>query len=124
MDKMTDVELQIMDCVWSMDSPISPTGVLGVLNERYDRNWALQTLCTYLFRMAGKGYLKYQRKGRMALYTPIITRQDYFEYLAMDMSHFWGKGVLKGMAAALYKNNALPQEDVDELRAYLNEIEK
>ncbi len=122
MEKMTDVELQIMDCVWSMEPPVSPSMVLGILNERYERNWALQTLCTYLFRMAGKGYLRYQHKGRMALYIPIITREEYFEFLAMDLSRFWGKGVLRNMAAALKKNNALSGEEIDELKQYFETL--
>ena len=62
MEKMTDVELQIMDCIWSIGTDVSPSQVLTLLNERFQRGWTLQTLSTYMLRMAGKGYLTYQRK--------------------------------------------------------------
>ena len=58
MEKMTDVELQIMDCIWSIGADVSPSQVLTLLNERFHRGWTLQTLSTYMLRMAGKGYLK------------------------------------------------------------------
>ena len=57
MEKMTDVELQIMDCIWSIGTDVSPSQVLTLLNERFQRGWTLQTLSTYMLRMAGKGYL-------------------------------------------------------------------
>lgn len=55
MEKMTDVELQIMDCIWSIGTDVSPSQVLTLLNERFQRGWTLQTLSTYMLRMAGKG---------------------------------------------------------------------
>lgn len=33
MEKMTDVELQIMDCIWSIGADVSPSQVLTLLNE-------------------------------------------------------------------------------------------
>ena len=79
MEKMTDVELQIMDCIWSIGTDVSPSQVLTLLNERFQRGWTLQTLSTYMLRMAGKGYLTYQRKGRVSVYHPLITKDAYFE---------------------------------------------
>lgn len=58
MEKMTDVELQIMDCIWSIGTDVSPSQVLTLLNKRFHRGWTLQTLSTYMLRMAGKGFLK------------------------------------------------------------------
>lgn len=36
MEKMTDVELQIMDCIWSIGTDVSPSQVLTLLNERFN----------------------------------------------------------------------------------------
>ena len=49
MEKMTDVELQIMDCIWSIGADVSPSQVLTLLNERFHRGWTLQTLSTQKF---------------------------------------------------------------------------
>ena len=65
---MTDVELQIMDCIWSIGIRCFAIAGLTLLNERFQRGWTLQTLSTYMLRMAGKGYLTYQRKGRVSVY--------------------------------------------------------
>ncbi|MBQ8637715.1 MAG: BlaI/MecI/CopY family transcriptional regulator [Lachnospiraceae bacterium] len=122
MDKMTDVELQIMECIWFREVPVSPAEILSLLNERYGRNWTLQTLCTYLLRMAGKGYLKYQKNHRQTLYTPLISEEEYFEFATFDYTSFWGKGVLKRMAVGMVKRNQLSQEEVQDLRDYLDEL--
>ncbi len=66
MEKMTDVELQIMDCIWSIGADVSPSQVLTLLNERFHRGWTLQTLSTYMLRMAGKVKLAYQLKCRIS----------------------------------------------------------
>ena len=44
MEKMTDVELQIMDCIWSIGTDVSPSQVLTLLNERFQRGWTLQNV--------------------------------------------------------------------------------
>ena len=123
MEKMTDVELQIMECIWSIGADVSPSQVLTLLNERFHRGWTLQTLSTYMLRMAGKGYLTYQRKGRISIYHPLIAKDDYFERTAVDYSKIWGKGVLKRMTAALIKENELSAEDIQDLRDYLDELD-
>ena len=114
MEKMTDVELQIMDCIWSIGTDVSPSQVLTLLNERFQRGWTLQTLSTYMLRMAGKGYLTYH---------PLITKDAYFEQTAVDYSKIWGKGVLKRMAAALIKENELSKDDIQDLKDYLDELD-
>lgn len=123
MEKMTDVELQIMDCIWSIGTDVSPSQVLTLLNERFQRGWTLQTLSTYMLRMTGKGYLTYQRKGRVSVYHPLITKDAYFEQTAVDYLKIWGKGVLKRMAAALIKENELSKDDIQDLKDYLDEFD-
>ena len=73
--------------------------------------------------MAGKGYLTYQRKGRISIYHPLIAKDNYFERTAVDYSKIWGKGVLKRMTAALIKENELSAEDIQDLRDYLDELD-
>lgn len=69
-----------------------------------------------------KGYLTYQRKGRVSVYHPLITKDAYFEQTAVDYSKF-GKGVLKRMAAALIKENELSKDDIQDLKDYLDEFD-
>lgn len=88
MEKMTDVELQIMECIWSIGADVSPSQVLTLLNERFHRGWTLQTLSTYMLRMAGKGYLTYQRKGRISIYHPLIARITILNVLPLTTQKF------------------------------------
>ena len=115
--------VQIMNCIWSIGTDVSPSQVLTLLNEHFQRGWTLQTLSTYMLRMAGKGYLTYQRKGRVSVYHPLITKDAYFEQTAVDYSKIWGKGVLKRMAAALIKENELSKDDIQDLKDYLDEFD-
>ena len=103
---------------------VSPSQVLTLLNERFQRGWTLQTLSTlHASHGTGKGYLTYQRKGRVSVYHPLITKDAYFEQTAVDYSKIWGKGVLKRMAAALIKENELSKDDIQDLKDYLDEFD-
>ncbi len=122
MDKLTNLELEIMQCVWAKNGIATPAEVVKMFNSNYGREWTLQTVCTYMMRMAGKNYLHYEKKNRLAVYTAQISETDYFNNLSADYSKSWGKGVLKRMAVALIEQNKITDDEIQDLKAYLDEL--
>jgi predicted transcriptional regulator len=71
-----DLELLVMEQVWSLgEAPVRT--VLDALNTDGDRQRAYTTVMTIMGRLHGKGLLERRREGRMDVYSPAMTREDY-----------------------------------------------
>lgn len=70
-----DAEFEIMQIIWTFDSPISSTRIHAKLLER--RNWHLSTLMTVLARLVKKGFLCCDRSTGSNLYSALIQESDY-----------------------------------------------
>lgn len=79
MDKIVkslgDAEFEIMQIIWTFDSPVSSTRIHAKLLER--RNWHLSTLITVLARLVKKGFLCCDRSTGSNLYSALIQESDY-----------------------------------------------
>lgn len=113
-------ELDIMLVVWAAGGEIAAPAIL----ERLSRPLTASALHSYLKRLEEKGFLTCRKEGRTNWYTPLVSRETYQEQEGKNVLEKLYAGSLKRFAAALYDGGALKREDVDELRAYLDELEK
>ena len=82
-----------------------------------DKGWAANT---YLSRLADKGFVQVRREGKNNLYTPLVTREAYQAFdsrAVLDRLY----GTPRNFVAALAKGG-LAQQDLDELRSLLDEL--
>ncbi len=113
-------ELDIMLVVWAAGGEIAAPAIL----ERLSRPLTASALHSYLKRLEEKGFLSCRKEGRTNWYTPLVSRETYQEQEGKNVLEKLYAGSLKRFTAALYDGGALKREDVDELRAYLDELEK
>ena len=114
--KLPDGELEVMQAVWACAPPASRTDIENLLYQTHPM--AMTTLLTMLTRLAEKGFLAIEKKGRRSYYTPLIAQQDY---LAAQSKNFFEKlcgGSVSTFAAALC-DSGLSKEDLAELRNLL-----
>lgn len=114
--KLPDGELEVMQALWACTSPASRTDIEELLYRNHPM--AMTTLLTMLTRLAEKGFLAIEKKGRRSYYTPLVSQQDY---LAAQSKNFFEKlcgGSVSTFAAALC-DSGLSKEDLAELRALL-----
>ena len=81
---------------------------------------AQTTLLTLLTRLAEKSYIRIDKTGRSASYTPLISRETY---LAQQSRRFFDKlcgGSLSTFATALC-SSGLTKEEIAELRTLLEQ---
>ena len=121
MKRLGDAELEIMLAVWGAGGPVQS----GFVHQQLQgsRNWALPAVITAMNRLVEKGFLTCEKRGRGNWYTAAVREG---EYKAAE-----GRGVIDrlygsftGMVAALYDGRAIGQEDLTELRAYLDHLEE
>lgn len=114
--RLPDSELEIMQAIWSCTPPVARTDIEEILKDTYPI--ALTTLLTLLTRLSEKGFIKIEKTGRSARYTPLITQQ---EYLASQSRRFLRKlcgGNLSTFATALC-HSGLSKEELAQLRDLL-----
>lgn len=53
--------------------------IMLIVEKRYEIEWKLQTVCTFLSRMEKKGLLSIKKNGRYSYYYPVLTFKEYME---------------------------------------------
>ncbi len=120
--KLGDAELEIMMALWERTEPATSGEILESIKE--SRSWALSTLMASLQRLADKGYVNCDRSTRTNYYTAIISAEQYKSAESRSfISRLYGNSVSR-LVAGLYNSNSITESDIDELRAFLDSIER
>lgn len=115
--KITDSEYDIMKILWESGKPLTSAGVL----ERLDNKaWKITTVATLLTRLCDKGAVTFEKQGRNHYYKPLIRETDYKVSAAKSLISKVYNGSVKNLVAALYENQEISQEDIDELKDMFN----
>ncbi len=116
--RLSAAELEIMEQIWRLGRPVTAAELAQALA---DKGWKPTTLLTFLARMAGKGALTVEKKGKQNHYTACITSEEYRAGEAREVLTKYYSGSVKSMVAALYQDKALTSGELDELKAWLEE---
>ena len=117
--KLPDTELKVMQAIWHIDPPASTSAVREELQK--ERPWNLSALQTLLGRLVRRGFLQTEKQGKSRYYTPLVTEEDY---LAEDSRRYiqkWTGGSLRDLVACLYVNHSVTKEDLEELKAFIED---
>ena len=120
--KLGDAELDIMEVLWSSSEPLTSGYILDRI--RPIRDWALSTLMATLSRLAEKGFVYCDRTTRTNFYSAIITAEEYRRSEGTSFIRKIYGGSVKKLVANLYDCHELSDNDIAELRAYLDELER
>lgn len=116
--KLPDSELNVMQVLWALEAPVPR----AVVEERIRQTAPLAqtTILTLLGRLAEKGFVKAEKRGRSSVYTPLVSRRDY---LASQSRRFFEKicgGSVSVFASALTESG-ISKDDLAELGRLLEE---
>lgn len=120
--KLGEAEFEIMQVIWKNNAPVTASCILKELQTR--RTWKLPTLMTSLSRLADKGFVNCSRTTGTNLYTPLIAEDAYKTAESRNFLERMYDNSIQNMVAALYNNRALKSSDVEELRKFLDKLEK
>lgn len=121
MKKLGDGELDIMLAVWEAGEPVTSTYVQGKLQG--SRDWTLPAVVTSLNRLVEKGFLTCEKRGRGNLYTPLVSERAYKASEGRGILDRLFGGSFRSLTAALYDGEAIGEEDLRELRSFLDDLE-
>lgn len=115
--RLPDAELEVMQLIWARTPPVTAAEV----QENAARDWKATSVLTFLSRLCGKGFLECRKEGRQNFYTPLITRSEYLQYESLGFLQRLCGGSVKNLVASLADAGALSANDIEELRAFLNQ---
>ena len=70
------------------------------------------------------GFLSCTKEGRQNLYTPLVSEEDYRQRESVGFIRRLCGGSVKNLVASLSDAGALSEQDIDELRAFLDAQEQ
>lgn len=112
-------ELELMMILWEAGKPVSRLYIDEKLEGK--RVWSVTTVLNLLSRLADKGFVKVEKcpSERTNLYSAIVDEKDYIEFESKSLfGRFCGRSV-SHLIANLYENNNITDEDIEELRAFI-----
>ncbi|MEG1658667.1 MAG: BlaI/MecI/CopY family transcriptional regulator [Oscillibacter sp.] len=117
--RLGDAELEVMQAAWRAGEEVTSAYILQQLKGK--RTWGQATLLTVLGRLADKGFLVCDKRGRHNFYLPAITEEDYRQSEGRTvLEKLYGNSVT-GLVASLVDGKSVSEEDLRELRRFLEE---
>ncbi len=117
MEKLSNSEFKIMAQIWNLKRPVYLEEILDLVEEE---GWAESTVRNFLRRIVDKGYLEIEKDGRKNIYRAKVER-DYVNRKSRGLIERLYQNSLKNFVSELYDSKSIDQDDLLELRAYLDE---
>ena len=116
-------EALIMKAIWEAGGVVPFLELMELLRTKYGKDYSRNSVATFLLRMADKGFVESQRRGKNAYIRALKSRDDYaYQQLKHDKD-MWYSGNAADVMAALVKRNDISKEDVEEIRRMLDELD-
>ena len=120
MIKLSEREWTVLGALWETEG-----AELGVLVDLLypETGWTRNTVLTYLTRMEGKGLVEIDKESSPHLYRAALNREEVRSQERRSFLHRVYQGSAGDLVAAFLKEEAISQEERDQLRALLDEME-
>ncbi|MBQ8397770.1 MAG: BlaI/MecI/CopY family transcriptional regulator [Clostridia bacterium] len=119
--KLPESELRLMQAVWALHAAGEPditAAALMAADEGLAR-LKLTTVLTLITRLAGRGFLAIEKRGRANCYTPLVSEADYKAQAAAEFIASVYESRPGNLLSALVNGGLLSDEEIEELRAVL-----
>jgi BlaI family penicillinase repressor len=117
---ISTAELKILEVLW-VSSPLSANQVINHLAGR--ESWSSRTIKSLINRLLKKDAINYTKNGNRYFYYPILKKEDYAHATSQSLIHRLFGGKISPLVAHFVKQEKLSKEDVQELKAILQELE-
>lgn len=116
--RLPDSELEIMMIIWESNEPVTSAYVSEKLKDK--KEWKITSVLTFLARLVEKGFVASTRKGKINIYSAVISEQEYLESESKTfLEKLYGNSIIT-FVSSLYKSNAISDKDLAELRKFID----
>jgi predicted transcriptional regulator len=120
--RLSDAEHIVMEVLWSAGRPLTASEIADRVPA--DRLWSFATVKSFLSRLLAKQAIRPEKDGRRFYYSPAIERESY---VAAESRRFVTRlfgGKLSPLFARLAQEEALDEDDLNEIEAMIRELRK
>jgi len=122
MKRLPDSELEIMMIMWEANEPVTSAYVCEKLKNKKD--WKITSVLTFLARLVEKGFVTSRREGKVNIYSAVISDEEYLQNESkLILRKLYGNS-LTTFVASLYDSNAISDDDLSELREFIDKETK
>lgn len=114
-DKISDMEAEIMKVIWNKGRPTTYTEIRSALNEKF--KIGSQSIQTMIKRLVEKEVLR-QEKRDVYYYSALVPEADYVRTKTMTLLERVFDGDAKGLLSALVSYEEVTPEDLEDLRSF------
>lgn len=116
MPAITAAEWVVMRVLWEK-GPLSTNEVVAALGDRTE--WKPKTIHTLLARLAQKGALRAEKRGREHVYSALVGAKDCEYELSRSFLGRFFDGELAPFLARLVERERLTRKEIEELKRIL-----
>ena len=117
---ISESEWQVMKIIWS--DP--PQTLQEILEKLKCTDWSKTTIQTYIARLVKKGALSTKRQGKGYLYYPAVSESECQLAESRTFLRRVYDGSLSSMVSGFVKSGNLSREELDALKALIEEQEE
>ncbi len=117
--RLPDSELEIMIVLWKTGHPMTSIEISDQLQN--GKEWKITSVLTFLSRLAEKKFVSVEKSGRTNLYSALIKEQDYLQQESKTILEKLYGNSLTAFVSSLFDGRSVEENDLDELRRYLDE---
>jgi len=117
---VSPAELKVLEILWK-NSPLSASQIVNDLKD--DVSWHSRTVKSLITRLLKKGAIAHKQDGNRYLYYPKLKKNDYLQITSRSLIHRLFGGKISPLVAHFAKQEKISKEDIQELKAILQELE-
>ena len=107
--------------LWNGIPPMTRPEIEKVINRK--KKLAPTTILSLLTRLEAKNFVKVTKQGKMNLYMPVISQEDYQAHESQNILQKLYGNSLKKFVTSLYQGKKISSEEVQDLSNFLKELE-
>lgn len=111
--ELSRAELEVMQVLWRADKPLKIQEVMDGLKVG---KWKYNTVGTLLLRMEEKHAVTSEKIGRTIYYTSVLNEAEYIKQQTKSFIKRLYNGSAKDLAVSLFRDDAMSEEDIAEIR--------
>lgn len=119
---MPDSELDVMIALWNGHGEMTRSEIEDFMKRK--KKLAPTTILTLLSRLEKKKFVSVKKEGKANLYRALVTQEQYQQQEGKHVLEKLYGNSLKNFVATLYQGKQIDQSDIEELEAFLQELEK
>lgn len=96
-----------------MTRPVTTNIIMEQLGT--EKSWKAQTVISLMLRLAERGFLSTDKRGKERIYYPLISKDEYLKFETSNFMKQYHDNSFLDLVNTLYEDKALTDKDIDEL---------